>query len=595
VLSSSTIGGNYMSFSEIFKSGLNSLKLSLKRFPCALIFSTLTTVILIFLVNTENYYIPETIDIFKRLALTTSTGFPLFLGIKTIFERKTSIKPVYKIITRITAAAILISYYLFLLKEINMVTTSRFIAINLTLYLLFMIIPYFYRKEYLELYVLKIFTGLSITFIYSFVLYAGLSIILFTINKLLNVPVTENLYISTGFAVMGIFAPIFFLAKIPRSNEDINIKEYPHILKILLLYIVMPLISIYTFILYIYFVKILIIQQWPEGLVTHLVLWYAIISIITIFFISPLQQKNSWVKSFSLWLPRTLIPLLVMMFFAISIRINSYGVTENRYYVVLLGIWVMGIAFYYIFSRKKNNIILPLSLAIITLLAAFGPWSSYSISIYSQNNRFEKIIQKYNMVKENTIVKSDEKITEKDQREIEAILRYFEYNHQFDDLKYLPDNFTANDTEELFGFTYQERYNSDQLQYFSYNLNRNRQAISVKNYGYFFHISNCPDEVTNPNPDEKLTVKFNNLNKEIVIIESGIEIYRQSLIPILVELHLKNKDIPVEEVNPEEFVCLDENKDIILKYIFNSFNGSIEKANPDNINIKNVDFYLFLK
>lgn len=581
-----------MRITDIFKNEFDNLSSSLKRFPYALVFSTLSAILLIFLVNITSNYELKTIEIFERLAMTMALGFPLFLSIKTTFERKTEIKVIHKIIMKIIAITLLFGYYFFLSEDLNMVTISRFIAINLSLYLLFLIIPYFYKKQNFELYVLKIFTRLAITFIYSIILTAGLFITLFTIDKLLNIPIAEELYISTGLVVIGIFAPIFLLAEIPKPNEELNLNNYPAIFKILLLYIVMPLISVYTSILYIYFIKIIIIQQLPEGVVTHLVLWYTLSSIAILFFISPLKSKNNWVKSFSFLLPMAIIPLLLMMFLAMKIRINNYGFTENRYFVVLMGIWSIGIMLYYVFSKKKRNIILPLTLAILALLAVFGPWSSYSVSIYSQNNRFGEIIKKYDMVEGNTIIKNGKKITESDQQKLKSILRYFEYNHRFDDLKYLPDNFKTSDTEKLFGFSYQKRLDSSQREYFSYTLNQNNRAISIKDYDYFYQISNYHNEVAGLN--NNLTVKLSDLNQEIIIIQNETEIYSKSLIPILVEFHQKNKDMPIEKLNKEEFTYTEETSNLKLKFIFNSFYGSLEKKNPDNINIRNIDLYLLI-
>lgn len=124
-----------MKLFKMLESAFINLKSSLKRFPYALIFSTLTTIILIYYVNMEKHFSTEKVEIFIRLALTTALGFPLFLIIKAFFERKTKIKVIQKIIIRLIALFILIGYYFFLLKEINMVTTTRYIAVSLALYL----------------------------------------------------------------------------------------------------------------------------------------------------------------------------------------------------------------------------------------------------------------------------------------------------------------------------------------------------------------------------------------------------------------------------------------------------------------------------
>ena len=84
-----------------------------------------------------------------------------------------------------------------------------------------------------------------------------------------------------------------FLAGIPTKNEKLSLEDYSRLLKVLVLYIVMPLITVYTIILYIYFGKIIITRVWPEGLVSHLVLWYSVISAAVLFFITPLRMKRA--------------------------------------------------------------------------------------------------------------------------------------------------------------------------------------------------------------------------------------------------------------------------------------------------------------
>ncbi|MGM0445891.1 MAG: DUF4153 domain-containing protein [Bacillota bacterium] len=581
-----------MKIINILKKGLQMLKISIKRYPYALLFSTITTIIMIYLVNTEGYYDNEIEDMIGRLAMTTALGFPLFLIIKSVFERKDNFKNINKVFIRITALVILVSYYFLLLQEMNMVSITRYMAVNLSLYLLFLVITYFYKKQKFELYVIKIFTRLIITFIYTFVLIAGISIIFLTLRELLNINIPNTLYLSNALFMMGIFAPIFLLAQIPGQNEDITLEEYPNIFEILLTYIIMPLISVYTLILFVYFFKIIIIQELPKNLVTHLVLWYASLSIIVLFFISPIKSKNNWNNTFIKWLPKALIPLVLMMFLAIGIRINTYGVTESRYFVVALGIWIIFVAFYHIFSKKRNNIVLPLFLAIIALLSVFGPWSSYSVSMYSQNNRFESIVYKYNMVSNNTIVKKDIEISDEDKKEIQAIIRYFNNNHEIADVRYLPQDFKTTDTNNLFGFDYHKSFDPNEMQYFLYNLSRSKKGINIKEYDYFFHISNNINEIKSNEND--LIVKINKSNDEITIMRNTNVLYQKPLIPVIYEFYLQNKDISFEELNQDDFIFIEENENIKVKMIFNSINGRIEDPENKEVDLRTIDFYLLI-
>jgi hypothetical protein len=57
-----------------------------------------------------------------------------------------------------------------------------------------------------------------------------------------------------------------------------------------------------------------------------------------------------------------------MLFYAIYLRINQYDLTINRYFVVIFGIWLLVISIYFIFSKKKNLMVIPAILTIFTII-----------------------------------------------------------------------------------------------------------------------------------------------------------------------------------------------------------------------------------
>ena len=226
------------------------------------------------------------------------------------------------------------------------------------------------------------------------------------------------------------------------------------------------------------------------------------------------------------------------------------------------------------------------------ILSVFGPWSSYAVSIYSQNQRFESMLNKYDMVKDNKIIKSQVQITKDDQEQIQAIIRYFKNNHSLADIKYLPQDFKIENTEELFGFTYQERYSPEDVNYFSYNLNTNQQAISVRSYDYLLHISNYSREFNIQK--ENLQIQFDYENKEIIIKEDNNEILSQSLIPIVAELHQKNKESRRENIDLDHLTYTAQKNDYRFKFIFNTFTGRTDNSDFEKITISKLDFYLLI-
>lgn len=574
------------------KNALINLYKALERFPVTIGYTTATTVMLIIISNQQPFLYVGKHDLMMQIAMVLALGAPVSLCIKLIFERKEA-NPAVRVFTYLLEGAVLIFYYFFLLDGFNMVPMSRYIALNIVFYLAFLFIPYLYKKENFELYVIKVFTNFFVAVIYSMVLFAGLAAILFTIDKLLSVPVASKTYYHIWLIVAGIFAPSLFLAEIPASYHQFETDEYPKLFKVLLLYIVMPVISVYTIILYIYFGKIIITQQWPVGLVSHLVLWYSVISAGVIFFISPVNNESRWAKGFIIWFPKLILPILVMMFISIGIRINVYGITENRYYVVALGLWALGVMIYFNLAKKRRNIILPVSISIIIILSVFGPLNSFSISKMSQNNRLENLLEKYDMVQENGIVKSNSEISKEDKIEMSQILYYFNKSHKLSDVRFLPEGFKLEDMRELFGFDYQSKYGHLGEMYFSYKIENVIKQIDVQGFDYFFDIRNYYGRMETT-AGNNIEVEYNQQNNELRIIFEGDEIYKDSMYKLVKQLNDKYGTENKQVTDFDDMTFLEENDKLKLKIILNNVYGSKDISTGELKNIS-LEFYMFIK
>ncbi len=106
-----------------------------------------------------------------------------------------------------------------------------------------------------------------------------------------------------------------------------------------------------------------------------------------------------------------LLPLLVILFIAILMRMDDYGITVNRYIVLFLGIWLTTVCVFTLLFKSSIKFI-PTSLALMLQLISFGPWGIFSVSERAQVNRLKNILEKAKIIKENKIV--NESIWEKD-------------------------------------------------------------------------------------------------------------------------------------------------------------------------------------
>lgn len=562
---------------------------SLRRFPEAILLATTIVFIMIFM-NHSSFLKETTEELLGRICLILALGIPLFLSVRVFFEREPFLKKSTKVLAYAGIIGGLILYFFFLLKDFNMVSISRYLAFSICFYCIFAFIPYFYRREGFELYVIKLFTSFFITYLYSVIIYLGLSAMLFSIESLFSINISEKLYFDIMLIVAGVFAPAFFLADIPQYDKEFDVDSYPKVLKVLLLYILLPMVVAYSAILYAYFVKILVTRQWPKGIVSNLVLWYSILSTLIIFFIYPLRSINKWAKTFISFFPIFIIPLLGMMFVSMVIRINAYGITENRYFVMLVGLWVTECMIYFILVKNARNIVLPISLALISILSVSGPWSCYSISKLSQNIRFEKILEKNDMIRNGSIIKPNQDLSETDKKEISEIILYFNRYHNLSDLKYLPQDFKISQMENVFGFQLYKGNRGDK-KYFNHYVLEDGEILNIKDFDYFTYISSNKFTSTNTSKED-FYILYTSQKRELKIFKQGELIYCRNVEDLAMKLHKEYGER--NQIKMNEMVVTEQNEKVKVLYVFKHIHG-FEDRTIDKVSVDSLEFYIFTK
>lgn len=564
-----------------FRELWGKLLASLRRFPEALLLAAAVTVILI-LMNHD--VLPE--ETWTRVAMVLALGIPVSLCLRMYFERSGN-PPLFLqgLFYGLTALG-LIGYYHYFLPHLDLVSVTRYIALTLALYCLFTLIPYGGGRPGYEQYIVVLLRQFFITVLYGVVLFIGLVATAFAIDQLLF-PLWSEIYLDIWLCVVGLFGPAFFLADVPLYGRDLSAMDYSKILKVLLYYIVMPLILAYTVILYLYFAKILLTRQWPVGMVSHLVLWYAMVTTLVLFVLSPLREENLWVKNFYALMPKLLLPLLAMMFVAMGIRINAYGVTENRYFVLAAGVWVTGSIVYLLWVNKPKNVYLVLFLAVMALLTVFGPWSAYSVSKASQTARFAALLERNEMLQNGKIVKAPATISTEDKESISSIILYFDRYHGLEELAYLPAGFQIDDMKDTFGFALD--YYGGKEQYFSYYL-EGEILLPIADYDYFYSVSYKRQDA--PAVSGPLEISYDPEEHVLQLGLDGSVLYEKDLDEIGLVLHENNKG--KREFSQADLSFTEENERILVHYVFKHLSG-LEEVAGGNVRLDPLEFYLFIK
>lgn len=388
---------------------LNKSKESFLRFPATLISALVSVCAAIFLIEYSND-ITNTFP-YINILITSALGIPLFFGL-SMFNSSQNFNRTKSAFSHLLCLAILVVIYYTLPDSDTTHNTSipyiRYGIFNVIVHLLVSFIPYLKGNalngfwNFNKILFIRFWTSA----LYSGFLYIGLILALSALNLLFDVDIDDDLYFEFYVVIIGLFNTWFFVSGIPSSLKNLeNNHEYPNGLKIFAQYVLLPLLTLYLIILYAYGTKIIVLWNWPKGIVSYLISCVSVLGILTVLLLYPYGQlkNNSWIKKFSRIFYFSLIPLVAILFIAIGFRIGDYGFTINRYVIVLLGVWLSFVALYFSFG-KKNIKLIPMSLALILALMSFGPWSVFSVGEKSQINRLVSILEENNLLQDGKVV-----------------------------------------------------------------------------------------------------------------------------------------------------------------------------------------------
>src|SRR5688572_30329330 len=136
-----------------------------------------------------------------------------------------------------------------------------------------------------------------------------------------------------------------------------------------------------------------------------------------------------WVNGYGRWWFVALLPSLAMLLVAIAKRVGQYGVTEQRYFLLVLALWLLGLALYYGITASRNIKLIPMTLCAVALLTTMGPWSAYAVSRRSQMNRLDGLLEKNGMGRAGDPTPARGTVPVEDRREMSAVFHYLAKTH----------------------------------------------------------------------------------------------------------------------------------------------------------------------
>lgn len=401
----------------------------------------------------------------NKLLFVFYLGVPLFLAWHLFNEVESSFY--IRRYSFVGAAILLIIFFFTLRGPLLYQHYLRFIVLAISFHLLVSFAPYIHRQHTPSSFWhfnYEIFIRVLSSGFYALVFFIGLVIGVLALDQLFDLHIPTYVYLVIGISIIGLFGTSFFLSGIPF---DFDIQEkaetYPQALKFFTRSVLLPLLGLYLLILYSYGLKILLEWQLPNGYVAYLIIIFAIAGIFSFLLIFPIQDEteNRWINTFARWYYITLLPLIFLLFVAIGRRLSDYGLTELRYYVLIIAFWLLGITIFFLVKKVRRIQVIPISLSVLLFISSYGPISSFYLAKRSQLFRLDQLLSKNELLVNGKILTGDSpnmQFEQQDLREIRAILAYLDQRNQLNSLQpYFVENLDSLLQDEIFLISKEEK------------------------------------------------------------------------------------------------------------------------------------------
>lgn len=481
-----------MKFWSRLKDSLSGIGQALARYPVTILW--LMGIAILNMIEIESSF-----SRYSQFIFTFVIGAMLSMVGQHIYER------FYKKTTHrwliLGGSVLLTILYYFTLTSGDIFEYVYFIRTSVFLFSLliaFIWIPSISNKQvYFHQNFLAIFKALLTILLFSGVLTIGIFAIIVSIDTLLfTMPADSTIHAAN--IIWCLFAPVYFLGMVPvyheqGSQEGAREDAYlvPRFLEILLTYIVIPIVAIYTIILLMYVLLNIGGQFWTDNLLEPLLVAYAIVVIVV--YLLSCNIEHRFADLFRKIFPKIMLPIVAFQTISSILKIQEMGITYGRYYVILFGIFAVISGVIFSFFPPNRNGWIAIVLLVLGMISVTPPIDAFTVARNSQMSRLEKTLVENNMI-ENGMVQADASISVEDKIVVTRSVDNLEMFGEIERVNYLPQDFDVYaDFEEVFGFpmTYSTQIPGSPGNYAYLNLSEETvmNVEGVDYWGYVFFSS----------------------------------------------------------------------------------------------------------
>ena len=267
-----------------------------------------------------------------------------------------------------------------------------------------------------------IFNAILLASLLTVVVHAGLWMAIASIEHLFSLK-WGSAYPDVMAVCWWFVAPLAAAAQFPDSRAEFD-RSLPGSAAWgrLCQFALIPLGFLFIAIISVYALRIVIWQELPDGMVALPVLALGCYGMAGRLLLEPWIEDRKWARVFARVFQ--VFPIFsILLFMALARRISEYGFTFERYAALALAVWINLYCILLWFRKSTPAVAAPALLAVISLIAIFGPLGARQLSLASQQTRLEALLDEPQP-------RSNESV-----RKITSSISYIATHHDLEDLE----------------------------------------------------------------------------------------------------------------------------------------------------------------
>lgn len=374
------------------------------RFGLQVILSAAIAGVLIYMVNSSNYFpeLQKTLGIIGGL----SVAFSWSLFVNLLAERHQLSRRNSFFVQLIPIAVAAIAFWNFSEELFYINIFNLRVGVVAVVGIIFAItIPFITtkRSDVWDVFGL-IVRRLVISVLFGAVLYVGLAICLSAYGLLIS-HINGHIFGYLAASIGAFFIPTYFLFGMPKVWEQVEF-DYTKFERILIGTILFPVFLCSYIILYIYLAKIVATWEWPNGEVASWIVGFSVFGTVVAVMGRRIfaESESKLVQLFPRIFQIATLPMIVVLAIAIKFRVAEYGLTASRYAVIAFGVWLLITAIYNSLKKEIRLKFMLIFAGCIALFAAVGPYNMATTSVKNQYQRAILLFEKHKIVQRGIFV-----------------------------------------------------------------------------------------------------------------------------------------------------------------------------------------------